>query len=52
MIGQIVRYFYKNIYKNVTIFDLLTGLIFSIVEAIHNWFTYFSTKIKYTDLQV
>ena len=45
-------FFNKNIYKNITIFNLLTRLVFAMVDLNLNRVTYFSTKITYTPLEV
>ena len=53
MIGKIVRlFFYKSIYKNITIFNILMWLIFSVVDIILNQVTYFSKNSTYTPLDV
>ena len=50
MISIIVRFFYQNIYQNMTIFNLLTQSIFTMVNVIFIQVTYFSIKITYTSL--
>ena len=35
--------FYKNIYKNIAIFNLLRRLVFVVVDFIFNWARYFCT---------
>ena len=52
MIGLRVSFFNKNIYKNMTIFDLLMRLVFAMVDLIINRIVYFSTKSTYTYLEV
>ena len=43
-IGSIIRIFYKNIYKNITIFNLPMWLIFSMLDVIINQVIYFGMK--------
>ena len=52
MIAQIVIFFHKNIYKDITIFNLLAWLMFAMVDVIFNRVTYFSTNSTYTTLDV
>ena len=44
--------FNKNIYKNITIFNVLTLLIFAVGYVIVNQDPYISAKFRYTALEV